>query len=335
MSRCLFTIICGALLLCPACTRQHLDTQPELFSVTFVLDGGSVGGSSTRATAVADEESVAEACLYFVNSSGVVIDAVSSSEKTILRNFETGTYKAYYVANSGLEVNSFTSESEISSYVLSLASQTGSFSMFAYKSFRVPEDRICTITAERLVSKVEIDKISVDFSQYPDLSAQTFTIDSIYLINVAGESVLADGTTFLPATSSWINKRSYVPGTYDALLCDAVGRTVTASSPHSSAHYFYCFQNNASADSHSEGWDARYTRLVIACTIGTTKTYYPINIVGPGGRLSRNCRYIISELIITDIGNRGPDEELTGSMPYRFSSDVMTWEGTHTISERF
>jgi hypothetical protein len=331
MSKCLYTVLFGVIILCLACGRQGLDIPSDIYSVTFVLDGGD----ATRATAAADEASIRDACLYFVNDRGIVVDAVAVNGNSVLRNFETGTYKAYYVANCGLTVHSFTTENEINSHVRSLASETGSFSMSASKSFSVPEDKTCSITAVRLVSKVEIDKISIDFSQYPDLAAQTFTIDSIFLINVAGESILADGTSFFPSSSSWVNKRGYVSSTSNALLCDAVGRRVTAASPYSSVHYFYCYQNNASTDSHSATWSVRYTRLVVSCTLGTRKTYYPIDITGPGNRLSRNCRYVISELVITDLGSTGPDNVITGPLPYHFSSEVKNWEGTYTISERF
>ena len=331
MSKCLYTVLFGVILLCLACERQGLEFPSDTYSVTFVLDGGD----ATRATAAADESSISDACLYFINNQGVVVDAVAVSGNSILRNFETGTYKAYYVANCGLNEHSFTTENEINSHVRSLSSETGSFSMSACKSFNVPEDKTCSLTALRLVSKVEIDKISIDFSKYPDLAAQTFTIDSIYLVNVAGESSLADGTSFFPATSAWINKRRYVSSTSDALLCDAVGQRVTAASPYTVSHYFYCYQNNASTDSHSAAWSVRYTRLVVSCTLGTTKTYYPIDITGPGNRLSRNCRYVISELVITDLGSTGPDNEITGPLPYHFSSEVKDWEGTHIISERF
>ena len=341
MSKCLLTVLCGVMLLCHGCDRQPLDMESGTFSVTFVLDGGQAGTSldnpkeHTRATAAADEVSINNACLYFVNAGGTVVDAVPVDGNTLLRNFQTGTYKAYYIANCSLDEHQFTTESAINSFVRSLQSETGAFSMFASKSFSVPEDKTCSIAVERLVSKVEIDKISIDFSRYPDLAAQTFTIDSIYLVNVAGETTLSDGTSFIPATSAWINKQGYAPSAADALLCDVVRQNVMTARPHSTPHYFYCFQNNTSSDSHSKGWTARYTRLVISCTLGTTRTYYPIDITGPGNRLSRNCRYVIRELVITDLGSDAPDNIITGHVPYYFSSEVKNWDGTHTISERF
>lgn len=333
MDKCLFVVLCGLMLFCPACDRPQAGASSETFGVTFVLD--SDGAGSTRAATAVDEASIENACLYFVGAAGAVVDAVPVAGNTVFRNFEAGTYKVYAVANCGTTVSSFSWESEINGYVRSLASEAGGFSMVAVKSFSVPEDKTCSLTAERLVSKVEIDKIGVDFSQYPDLTDKTFTIDSIYLVNVAGQSTLADGIDYIPPASSWINKRGYTQSQSDALVCEAVRRTVTRSSPHTVPHYFYCYQNNTSTDSHAAAWSARHTRLVVACTLGTAKTYYPIDITGPGGRLARNCRYVINELVITDFGSSGPDQEITGSMPYHFSSQVKTWEGTHTVSERF
>jgi len=331
MDKCLFSLLCGVLLLCQACNGQYIENPSADYGVTFILDSGG----ATRTTAAKDEQSVHNACFYFVDADGNVVDAVPIEGNTVSRNFQAGTYKAYVVANCGFDENSFTTENAIKESVCLLSAEAEAFSMFAGKTFSVPDDKICTITAERLVSKVEIDKISIDFSNYPDYASRTFTIDSIYLINVAGKSTLDGSMNYVPSASAWINKRVYAHSSSDALLCDRVQSTVTATKPYAVQHSFYCYQNNTSSDTHSAVWSARYTRLVVACSIGTIKTYYPIDIVGPESRLLRNCRYVISELVITDLGCDAPDMPISGSQPFHFSSRVTSWAGTHTISEKF
>ena len=319
------------MLLCGGCGRQNPTLQESSFDVLFVLNGG--GAEKTRSTAVADETHLNEWCLYIVDNNGDVCDAVSTNSPSTIRNYRAGTYTAYAVVNCGTGEGTFNTEAEIKAASRSLIAETTAFGMFGSSSFSVPDDAVCPIPILRLVSKIEIRKIITDFSPFPDLAAQSFTLDRIYLINVAGESRLSDNGTFAPEI--WYNKRGYVQSGADPLLYDAVGVTISQDNAYSVSHCFYCYQNNALQDSHSPAWCSRHTRLVLECSIGARKTYYPIDIIGPDGILGRNSHYLINELVITDTGTDSPDEPISGSLPYHFSSLVKSWDGTYTINEEF
>jgi hypothetical protein len=236
-----------ALCVCAGCGRQRLDLTGSMHDVRFVLNGGGAG--ETRATAVVDETYLSEWCLYIVDENGDVQDAVPASQPYATRNLSEGSYMAYAVINCGLNEDSFDKEEEITAFSRILAAETDVFSMYGRISFRVPEDTICTIPVQRLVSKVEIRKIGVDFSRYPDLDEQPFTLDRMYLINVSAEAVLADSPTFL--SGMWYNKRGYVSCEADELIYDAVGIPIAADNPYTTPHYYYCYQNNAVSDSHA------------------------------------------------------------------------------------
>ena len=236
-----------ALCVCAGCGRQRLDLTGSMHDVRFVLNGGGAG--ETRATAVVDETYLSEWCLYIVDGNGNVQDAVPARQSYATRNLSEGSYMAYAVVNCGLNEDSFDKEEEITAFSRILAAETDVFSMYGRISFRVPEDTICTIPVQRLVSKVEIRKIGVDFSRYPDLDEQPFTLDRMYLINVSAEAVLADSPTFL--SGMWYNKRGYVSCEADELIYDAVGIPIAADNPYTTPHYYYCYQNNAVSDSHA------------------------------------------------------------------------------------
>ena len=328
----LLVAICGSLLFV-GCDQHRLEPETVRTSdITFTFSDGKDAGA-TKATVAAAETSVSEWCLYIVNSKGDVFDAVSTSSQSVTRSLPDGSYTAYAAVNCGLSAGSFNTDDEINAYQCSLADETSTFSMFGSKSFTVSNGATCTIPVYRLVAKVVINKVTVDFSSHPDYAAKTFTLDKVYLINVPGTSTLANGTIFVPTT--WYNKREYSSSGVNSLVYDNVNVTLSSGSSHSIPHIFYTYQNNRTTDSHSTTWSARYTRLVLECSLGGVKTYYPINIVGTDSRLARNSLYTISEVIITDYGSDGPDLPIEGGTSFYFSAVATNWDGTHTIDETF
>ena len=328
----LLSVLCAGILLCAGCDMPDHKMGDDLYEVAFILDGG--GAETTRSTAVRDETYLREWCLYVADANGNVCNALSvTGSPYATGNYPAGTYTAFAVVNCGMTEAEFTTEEDIKSYRRFLAEEKSAFTMYGSCEFRVPADNACSIPISRLVSKVEIDEVRTDFSQYPDLYAGSFTIDSIYLINVAGESSMAGNETLLPGI--WYNKLGYESGNADALLCDAAGFSVAPGAAYSVPHYFYCYQNSSTSDSNFQIWSPRHTRLVLECTLSGRKTYYPVDIVSEDGKLVRNCRYLISELVITDIGADAPDGPLGSPLPYRFSTVTVPWDVTFQINEDF
>ena len=323
-------VLCCAVFLC-SCDGHSVDIPAEKFNVTFVLDSGGAGGS--RATAVAGETSLNEMCLYVFDAQGVLVDAVTTTSASANRNYAEGIYSVCAAVNCSAGVGDYVTPADIGATVYSLESQTSSFSMYGSAAFEVPDDPVCTIPVVRMVSKVEIRKITVDFSSRPALTDSTLTIDAIYVINATGRSVLDERRDYTP--DLWLNQRGYLSCGADGLLYDAVNVPVGDGCAYDTPHYYYCFQNDCEQDSHGAVWSPRHTRLVLDCTLAGRKTYYPIDILSPEGYLVRNRNYRINELVITGFGADGPDEPIVETQSYHFSSNVTDWEGTYTISEEF
>ena len=326
----LFVALATALVLA-SCNERGLDVPSVTYQVAFNVSGDEV---ATRSTVLADAGAVSQVTYYFCNAQGAVVDAVASSQSQVLRNFSAGTYTVYAVVNSGAAVGDYATSAAIKAATRSLTSETaGGFSMFGSAAFSVPADDACTVRVYRLVSMVELDRVSVNFSAKPHLAELTFTVDSIYLINAVGAVTFEDNTSASHAT--WHNMRWPQAGSLEALLCDAVGATVTQGTPYITPHYFYCYQNNTVTDSRSATWDARYTRLVVACTLGGRRTYYPVDIHHPSGKLLRNCRYVVSNIVVTGYGSNAPDLPVPEDEDYSYSVTVLPWDGLHEVDEQF
>lgn len=323
-------VLCYAALLC-SCEGHSIDKTAETYDVTFVLDSGGAGRS--RATAVADETLLSEMCLYVFDARGVLVDVITSTTASAAGNYPEGYYTVYALVNCGAGATDFVTQAEIGTALLSLTSQSSAFSMYGCTPFAVSENATCQIPVVRLVSKVEIRRVSADFSSRPSLAGSTLTIDAIYVINATGRTVLDEAENYTP--DIWFNKRGYSPGGADGLLYDEVAAAIPDGSFYDTPHCYYCFQNGSVDDSHSSVWSPRHTRLVLDCTLAGRKTYYPIDIVSPEGYLVRNCNYRINELTITGFGADGPDEPFIDTDPYFFSAMVTDWEGIDTISEDF
>lgn len=326
---CFLLYLCGAILLCTGCDPRSLDTQNRTYEVLFVLEGD---GGAVRSTVAADESAFDEMCIYIVNAEGEVVDAMSAASAAVVRNLAEGSYRVYAAVNCGLRPDAFSDSEGIRAYVRNLTGECMALSMFGSRDFVVPDDARCTIPVIRLVSKVEIRKLTTDFSLRPTLAAEQFSLDSIYLINVSGLTTLAADEE--PASMIWLNQRGFTPSGAESMLCDAVGSIIPPGGHYSTTHYFYCYQNGAIGDSHDDTWSPRHTRLVLACTIGSRRTYYPVDIVNPlTGTLTRNGWYVINELTVTGLGADGPDEPLPEEEPLSFSVRVMSWDGTYVVSE--
>ena len=325
-----FLCMCGGLTL-TGCHKERPEAEVAKSDIVFTISGGS--DDATRATAPVAESDVNEWCLYIADADGVICDAVSTSSLSVTRTLPNGSYTVYAAVNCGLEPGSVSGVADILSHERRLEDEGDGLSMFGATDFFVSDGAYCAIPVRRLVSKVVIRKMSVDFSKSPDIAAKSFSLDAVYLINVCGGSVLQDGWSFVP--QSWYDRRERQAGAADALIHDSVGVTMTSGQSHDVQHVFYAYQNNTVADSRAETWSPRHTRLVVECTLGGEKTYYPIDIVGSDGRLARNSLYTVNELVVTGYGSTHPDLPVVGPLPYRLSAAVMDWEGTHIIEEIF
>lgn len=309
------------------CVRPLSDGQDTVAPVTITLDDGV---PVSRTTSAAKEETVSEwAVLVCRQSTGAVVASASSSASSITLKVAPGTYDIHAVVNAGYDPSSVKNVSSLTGMRVSLTdnSLTGGLVMYGSRTgvSVTASGGTVTVPVKRLVSKVQLDRVSVDFSGRPDLAAKTFRLESVYLINVAGDAVVGSASS----PSSWYNKRGYLSSVADGLLYDAVNRTLTSSAPYSVPHYFYACENVTSSDSQSTTWSARYTRLVLRCSIGGTVYYYSINIP----KMTRNSVYRITDAVIKDRGSLEEDRVVSDALDVTFSTSV-SWGDTYNVEEQ-
>lgn len=157
-----------------------------------------------------------------------------------------------------------------------------------------------SIEVTRLVSKIQIKKIIVDFGSNAALKSKSFKIDSIYVINAAAKETFGLAPE---STVTYYNQAKFISGNANALLMDKLASPFELStaagvaSPYETAHTFFTYGNKT----------AKPTRLVVSCNWGGERTYYPINIAGNDDALNPNCAYIVNQLTIKGLGSDDPD----------------------------
>lgn len=155
------------------------------------------------------------------------------------------------------------------------------------------------IEVSRLAAKVVLSKITTDFSA-PVYAAKTFTVDSIYLTNVAQKCQFFAENTYTP--DSW--SKGY------ALTADSVHKEVK-DKKYEEPHIFYTYPNGIETP----------TRLVILATLGDTQYYYPIDL----GTLESNMVYSVTDIKITRPGSDSEDEPVVSS-EIAFTIKVADWD---------
>ncbi len=197
-----------------------------------------------------------------------------------------------------------------------------SFQMIGHQDeVDLPEDSPVTIDVHRLAARVVIKKISRAFT-VAALAAKTFTIDQIFLINVAGDINIGETAT----PSVWLNKRAY-NSEQAAFTYDAPAASLANNASYSTVHNFYAYPN-PSSDSETETWSARHTRLVVKATLGTDVYYYPITLPV----LESNKSYEIEELILTRPGSDNPDKPVS-FQDCTFQINVVGWTTVDVTDE--
>ena len=152
-----------------------------------------------------------------------------------------------------------------------------------------------------VTAKVMIKKITSAFTSQINAS-KTFRINSIYLINVAGDNTYAASSE----PTIWYNKLANGqndPGCRTfPLLADPVNENIAYKASYTKEHSFYCYPNLISDESFESTWSPRHTMLVVDAMLGGVQTYYPIELPVIG----RNKCIIIEELVITKKGSDYP-----------------------------
>jgi hypothetical protein len=177
--------------------------------------------------------------------------------------------------------------------------------MVGSKTVTLPQTGTVSIDVNRIASRVVLKKITRNFTSAA-LQALDFTVDAIYLVNVAGNT----SYDLTAAPAAWYNVAEN-KGELASLLSDAPAAPIVNGQSYDTDHTFYGYPNDLAVNT---------TRIVIETTLGETKYYYPINLP----EMASNKSYEIEEVKITRPGSDNPDEPVSFE-DASFSVNVIDW----------
>ena len=317
---CLSAIACARPPALPA--RQDGIGEEELVTVRFhTCDGGT-----TRSTGIDDasEQAMGRWAVFAFDQTNNWFRYACSPEgdSLSLRLKLGGVYRCYALVNystSGLGAfrpETVRAESDLTGNVALLAdNEPGKLMMFGSVLFSPLNDSEQVIQVTRLVSRIQIKNVAVDFSAKPYLAAKTFTLRHIYITNVYRTSRYGDdyGYGELSGTrSAWYNSGGWHRGEdgvsrLDALLGDRnIDAVISAGHPYRTLHVFYAFPNPTVRDNDDhqmELWTRRCTRIVLEATLGEDTVYYQVDVPD----MQRNHVYTARDIVIRGRGSNDPE----------------------------
>lgn len=293
-----------------ACNKNEVtpmgpQNQPETLEPCELTVG--ICGSMTKATAVTKDNEAKVNDLQVFVFRGDELDAYASVDNAMALTLSctAGEREVYALVNAP-EYSMVSSKTALLAKVSELsANSLTNFEMVGSKSVTLPQASTVSIDVNRIASRVVLKKVTRNFTSAA-LQSLDFTVDAIYLINVAGNT----SYDLTAAPGAWYNVAKY-NSELPSLLHDAVGSKIANGASHDTAHSFYSYPNDAAS---------KTTRLVIETTLGTTKYYYPINLPA----MESNKSYEIAEVTITRPGSDDPDVPVSFA-DATFSINVIDW----------
>lgn len=308
-----------------SCSRRPLEPEVPMATDEKVLVSFFLNDAATRSTSSADDARVRDWKVFLCTDGAVAYSAVSYTDEISIEVTKGIEYTVYALVNAGASSWNFGLESEILSarIPLELCSENA-LVMFGSTVASVGDNQTVSIPVSRVVSKVILEKVTTDFSARPELAAKDFVIESVYMINVAGEYDLQGGV--LPEV--WYNRSAYSSSRVDPLVYDAVGSSLSSGTSYPVSHRFYVCPNPVESDVRGGAWSPRHTRLVLQALLGGKRYYYSVSLP----QLECNCFYRISELVLTGRGSLDPDEESDDAVRVTISKSLV-WDGDITVEE--
>ena len=274
----------------------------------------SVSGAATKIAGDPDainDRKVNSLQVFVFNRHGIyqASDYATSDEVTL--TCTTGDKKIVALVNAPKEEGVGTIQ-ELAARVVNLEdSDEDDLVMIGSDDVTLAADTPVTIEVKRLVAKVCLNSVTLNFEEelHRDLS---FEIESVYLINVAGEKAyMAENVS-----TKWFNFKKYDQSDcLDFLYDDVAGVALSTTSPtYSTPHSFYCYPNLADPK----------TRLVIQAKIGSAVYYYPITL----DSVVSNKMYSYN-VTLKRLGSDSPDVPLSDGS-YTFNLSILDWDRTTT-----
>ena len=323
---------------------QEPENSGDMVTVLF----SAAGTAGSKATGISDESerSVGRWAVFaFDDSSNWFRYATSESGGEIAMNLHAGRqYTCYAIVNystsgTGAFVPAtITQPSQIKTKVAYLGDNAiGRLLMFGSVTITpVPGTQDCHIEVRRIVSRINITGISVDFSAKPHLAEKTFTLRHVYITNAYRTTPYWNdysAAQLSDARTAWYNSGGWHRGenaetSMDALLGQRnINTVITADTPYNVPLSFYAFPCPVTVknDNHNmDAWTRRCTRLIIEATLGDETLYYQINVP----EMERNYVYSATNIVIHGRGSSDPEIVDIGPDVLDLSFDINDgWDG--------
>jgi len=307
-------ILCFLTVALSSCLKDEIGLAiPETRTVTLTVNADN--RTSTKAENLANETIINTLQVLVFRSNGVLDAYAAGSNSSLSLSCTTGPRDIFAVVNAPSLSSVKTKYELISKFTYLTDNSLTNLVMVGNVSSTISGVSVITIPIIRIVARLAILKIT-NALEAPNFQSKVFTINKIYVINVASDNnygILGDDPV---AGRTWYNKMAYVYSSANPLLYDVVsGGTIAYGGSYETPHYFYVYPNTHATDSQSATWSSRYTRLVVEASLDGTTYYYPVSIP----IIQSNKTYTISELTITVPGSLSPDipvskQFVTGSL---------------------
>ena len=301
-----FAAALAALVACNKNEATPMQPQNQESLVPCELTVG-ICGAMTKATGVTTDNEAKVNKLQIFVFRGDDLDAYASVEnaKELSLSCTAGEREVYALVNAP-DYSSVPGKAALLAKVSELSANTlTNFEMVGSKSVTLPQTGTVSIDVNRIASRVVLKKITRNFTSAA-LQALDFTVDAIYLVNVAGNT----SYDLTAAPSTWYNIAEN-KGELASLLADTPTAPIAQGQAYDTDHTFYAYPNDLAVNT---------TRIVIETTLGTSKYYYPINLP----EMAANKSYEIEEVVLTRPGSDNPDEPVSFA-DATFSINVIDW----------
>lgn len=280
---------------------------------------------SKAAGTPAGEDAVNNVQIFVFDSVTNYLEAYASSdtEQSVELTCKTGDKKVVALVNASAvtDVQKFTQLSKVQL----LENTPENLVMYGYKSCTLTSSKTLTVDVSRIVSKVVLKKVEVDF-EASQLNAKDLILKGVYLINVPAYYTLPHVSTSF-YVSDWYNKMSNTGSPYGYISDQLEDVAVNNTATYETEHFFYSCPNGQDSNSTAPSWSPRFTRIVVEAAYDGVTYYYPVDLP----MTKPNTIYDVY-MKITRLGSTSPDIRVS-TLPETFKVNVLDWTQGKEINE--
>lgn len=320
--------------ICISCTQEPDKESTDDGMITLSVNADP--GSRVRSSSSGNEDMVHEMQLILFRD-GIPYASASSDMATSELKVSPGTYDMYAFVNDPADW--FTRQDLTEDLIMGSSSSysdntMSSFVMFGRAlSVKVDEKHpTATVHVDRFMSRIVFENITADFSSNSRYNGCSLTVRNIYLTNVIGTCPYSMAPSVSPSSNGvWYNKMGpeECPASITAMTEDkGLNVTIPDGSSKSISRVYYAYPNGCAADTDSDTWQARRTRVAIEAVLDGKECWYHITLPP----MEPNASYIINNCTIKNLGGKSPEDNSWPSCE-AVITESLNWDHTFTVEE--